>query len=37
MVEGVMDCVEAVEMIGGTRLGIMVLDMENSGERKSLP
>ena len=36
MVEGVMDCAEAVEMIGRARLGIMMLYMENSGERKSL-
>jgi len=31
IVEGVMDCIEAVEVIGRTRLGIMVLYMENSG------
>ena len=37
IVEGVMDCVQALEMIGGTRLGIMILYMEISGERKSLP
>ena len=29
--------IEAVEAIGGTQLSIMVLYMENSGERESLP
>ena len=30
-----MDCIEAVEVISGTRLGILVLYMENSGEWES--
>jgi len=31
IVEGAMDCIEAVEVIGGTQLGIIVLYMENLG------
>lgn len=34
--EGAIDCIEAVEVIGGTRSGVMVLSMGNSGERVSL-
>ena len=37
IVEGEMDCIEAVEVVSRTRLSIMVLYMENSGEWKSLP
>ena len=36
IIEAAMDCIEAVEVIDGTRLGVMVLYMENSGERGSL-
>ena len=37
IVEVAMDCIEAVEVIGRTWFGIIVLYMENSGERESLP